>query len=236
MESLCRLELSILGQHFERSMVMRRACGFCLAVALGVGLGRMSSGRLQQAEAGGGSSLPSCSATNGDVNTDGKVDVSDALAVVQFLFLGEPELLQPQCPTALLPGVHTPGRFIVNGDGTVTDTATRLMWEQNKGPSGRTWQDADNYCAALTLAGHDDWRLPTIWELFSVIQFESVDAMDPAFDFETGENGYWSSTGTWKERSNERYVIDFGQNPSNGRLYFHDGGVPALVRPVRKAQ
>jgi hypothetical protein len=125
------VEFSILGQHFERSKVMRKVCGFCLAVALGVGLGRMSSGRIQEAEAGGGSSLPSCSATNGDVNADGNVDVSDAIAVVQFLFLGEPELLQPICPTGLPSPLPTPGRFVDNGDGTVTDEDTGLMWEKN---------------------------------------------------------------------------------------------------------
>jgi len=215
---------------------MRKVCGFCLAVALGVGLDRMSSGRIQEAEAGGGSNLQTCSAQNGDVNSDGKVDVSDAIAVVQFLFLGEPELLQPQCPTGLPPGVHTPGRFVDNGDGTVTDTATRLMWEQNKGPSGRTWQDADNYCAALTLAGHDDWRLPTIWELFSVIQFESQDLMDPAFYFEPGLNGYWSSTGILAEGGNFRYVADFGQHPTNGRMYSLQTNMSGFVRAVRKAE
>jgi hypothetical protein len=153
------------------------------------------------------------------VNSDGKVDVSDAIAVVQFLFLGEPELLQPQCPTGLPPGVHTPGRFVDNGDGTVTDTATRLMWEQNTGPSRRSWQDAIHYCDALTLAGHDDWRLPEIWELFSLIQFETPDTMDPAFDFDQGNNGYWSITTALGEDSAGRCVVDFTQTPSNGRVF-----------------
>jgi hypothetical protein len=168
------------------------------------------------------------------VNTDGKVDVSDALAVVQFLFLGEPELLQPQCPTGLPPGVHTPGRFVDNGDGTVTDTATRLMWEQNTGPSRRSWQDAIHYCDALTLAGHDDWRLPEIWELFSLIQFETPDTMDPAFDFDQGNNGYWSITTALGEDSAGRCVVDFTQTPSNGRVFF--GYDSAGVHAVRKAE
>jgi serine/threonine protein kinase len=47
-----------------------------------------------------------------------------------------------------------------------TDPATGLMWaKENNNSWGQTWQQASDYCRSLQLAGHTDWRLPTIDEL-----------------------------------------------------------------------
>ena len=52
------------------------------------------------------------------------------------------------------------GRFVDNGDGTVTDTRRQLMWQ--KGDNGKevTFEQAQEYCRNLRLGGHADWRLP----------------------------------------------------------------------------
>lgn len=68
------------------------------------------------------------------------------------------------------------GQFIDNGDGTVIDHTTGLIWERQGWPSGRfvpkgTWQDALADCENLILAGYDDWRLPNIRELESLVDF-----------------------------------------------------------------
>jgi len=54
-----------------------------------------------------------------------------------------------------------------NGDGTVTDRHSGLMWTKNANPKGGTsnWDDADSYCDNLALAGYSDWRIPTVGEL-----------------------------------------------------------------------
>ncbi len=56
------------------------------------------------------------------------------------------------------------GSFTNNGNGTVTDTATSLMWQQGEGGT-MDWGTALAYCEALTLGGYSDWRLPNIREL-----------------------------------------------------------------------
>jgi hypothetical protein len=59
-------------------------------------------------------------------------------------------------------------RFSDNGDGTVTDTVTRLMW--HKGENERmSWFDALEASRKLTLGGHSDWRLPNIKELNTIL-------------------------------------------------------------------
>ena len=51
-------------------------------------------------------------------------------------------------------------RFVDNGDGTVTDTKRKIMWQ--KGDNGKevTFEEAQEYCKSLRLGGHADWRLP----------------------------------------------------------------------------
>lgn len=47
--------------------------------------------------------------------------------------------------------------FVDNGDGTVTDIATNLMWQQADSGVGYNWRQALTYAEALDLAGYDDW-------------------------------------------------------------------------------
>lgn len=60
-----------------------------------------------------------------------------------------------------------------NGDGTITDNVTGLMWQQDPGEK-MTWEEAVENLETFRLAGYDDWRLPTIKELYSLVQFNGV--------------------------------------------------------------
>jgi hypothetical protein len=51
--------------------------------------------------------------------------------------------------------------MVDNGDGTVTDTVTGLMWMRNANNGQMTWDDAMIWAQDLLLAGYDDWRLPS---------------------------------------------------------------------------
>lgn len=66
-----------------------------------------------------------------------------------------------------------------NGDGTISDLITGLMWQRDPG-SKVSWASANartssvGRVSALTLAGYSDWRLPTIKELYSLIDFNGL--------------------------------------------------------------
>jgi hypothetical protein len=65
--------------------------------------------------------------------------------------------------------------YVNNGDGTVTDLITGLMWQRDPGAK-KTYVEALSGASTLTLGGYNDWRLPTIKELYSLIEFTGVDA------------------------------------------------------------
>ena len=69
--------------------------------------------------------------------------------------------------------------LVDNGDGTVTDTDTGLMWQ--KATAGTyTWKQALAYAEGLLLAGHTDWRLPNRNELQSLVDYSQwYPAIDP---------------------------------------------------------
>ena len=172
-----------------------------------------------------------------DANGDGRLNVSDPVAFLSWLFRGgdAPEV----CPTGGgefvgLPDTgqticsNSPGdiscapecticmdfdvvdcsgqdahyatgcpddefRFVDNGDRTVTDTCTGLMWQKLPAPAF-FWCEALRYCENLRAAGHDDWRLPNIWELQSIVDYGRDDpAIDPVFGPQPNATS-WSST------------------------------------------
>ncbi len=74
--------------------------------------------------------------------------------------------------------------YVDNGDGTVSDLSTGLMWQQADDGEARDWEDALAYAENLQLAGYDDWRLPNAKELQSIVDYSrSPDETDsPAID------------------------------------------------------
>jgi Protein of unknown function (DUF1566)/Secretion system C-terminal sorting domain len=95
-----------------------------------------------------------------------------------------------------------------NGDGTITDNATGLMWTQDDDGQGMNWADALSYAEAFELVGKTDWRLPNAKELQSILDYTrspsttNSAAIDPLFNCsqiidEGGEIDYpfyWSGT------------------------------------------
>ena len=63
--------------------------------------------------------------------------------------------------------------FTDNGDGTVIDNITGLIWQQIPTSEKMSWEEAEEYCENLELDGYDDWRLPTVKELFAIGDFET---------------------------------------------------------------
>ena len=83
--------------------------------------------------------------------------------------------------------------FIDNGNGSVTDTATGLIWQQQDDDVERNHAEAIMYCQNLDLAGSTNWRLPNIKELMSIVDYRiDKPSIDDAMFPETNSANYWS--------------------------------------------
>ncbi len=144
-------------------------------------------------------------------------------------------------------------RFVVNGDGTVTDNQTGLMWEkkvsalvlciqtpQHCVDSTYSWTDAmsewisevnghtdDPNAQAGTPGGHTDWRLPTVVELQTILDCSFAPCLDPIFSPRSNGN-YWSSS-TRASSTTFAWIGDF----STGQIAPFSKGAFARVRAVR---
>jgi hypothetical protein len=99
--------------------------------------------------------------------------------------------------------VHLQANFTTQqeeSDYVVLDNYTTLMWEvktDGNKTTEYTWEQALTYCEATMdgYAGYDDWRLPNIKELASIVDLETVSpAIDTAYFPNTQSGHYWSST------------------------------------------
>jgi len=130
------------------------------------------------------------------------------------------------------------GNLVINGDGTVTNTATGLMWQQATAPGTYTWEQALTYCENLTLADKSDWRLPNRNELQSIVDYNRVNpAIDTTFFSGTVASFYWSSTtngndtdgGAWLVHFADGYVYGYGGKSGNYYVRAVRGGFDNFV-------
>ncbi|TGM12595.1 DUF1566 domain-containing protein [Leptospira stimsonii] len=90
-----------------------------------------------------------------------------------------------------------------NGNGTVSDNRTGLIW-QTSGSSIGTWQQALTGCTSLSLAGLS-WRLPNVTELHSIVDYSgSTPAINATFFPGAVSQYHWTST---TDRSNVTYAL-----------------------------
>lgn len=107
--------------------------------------------------------------------------------------------------------------FTENKDGTVIDLSTHLSWEKGGSLKKMTWKEAESYIQELNrkgFGGHNDWRLPTVDELGSLLESAWTEDdlfIDPIFD--EIQNTCWSSdfdgpARAWKANFQMGFIIN----------------------------
>jgi hypothetical protein len=114
----------------------------------------------------------------------------------------------------------------------VLDRDTNLIWTADNAVAERlSWSNAKEAVAACSIGNATDWRLPTVKELVSIVDYEREDPAIQTDFFRCKSNWYWSASPcAWAPGSFAWFV------------YFYDGSVdggdqddPAFVRAVRSA-
>lgn len=141
-----------------------------------------------------------------------------------------------------------------NGDGTVTDLDTGLIWEKQSDDGSIhdrdnlfTWANAPGHITALnsgSFAGHNDWRMPNARELLSLVDYGVANPAILSSAFHTNCFGgctvsncsctaffaYWTST-TVTNLPNSAFAVNFTDGTVG--VFTKGGAFTAAVRGVR---
>lgn len=141
--------------------------------------------------------------------------------------------------------------FVDNGDGTVTDRTTGLMWEQKGSKREKSYYSATKYLKKLNkkkFAGHNDWRIPTIEELYSLLEpnisekryINTIFSNRPSYCWSIDDSGFVDPNPI---NQNRKLVLDYEKgtvrdaytgNPLQGASGFQLWS--SYVRAVRSVQ
>ncbi len=132
-------------------------------------------------------------------------------------------------PNSHLPGLPNPRGYDTSTGGVVVDRVTGLMWQRTLANRFFTFDGAVRECAAMALAGHRDWRLPSRIELVSLLDTTRT---QPAIDVdafpETPSDWFWTSSPAATDPSSAWYVYFYFGYPKTD-----DRGAKFSVRCVR---
>ena len=116
-------------------------------------------------------------------------------------------------PTTPVAKVNTEQGDYMIMNTTVIDTTTQLEWQRQDDDIQRTWDDAWQYCFDLDLGGHQDWRLPRIKELQSIVDYGQASApLIEGLAFPNTNSFYWSAS-TQASDSSSAWGVSFTGGP-----------------------
>jgi hypothetical protein len=125
------------------------------------------------------------------------------------------EWTMPNSPVDVANGAPNAQHYTDNGDGTVTDMVTGLVWQQATQQSN---------CQGVSFAGYSDWRVPSMIELFSIVDPSSINpSIDTTYFPNTPAAYFWSSE-VYPSALNDYWVVSFYDgntynNPSSPYYY-----------------
>jgi hypothetical protein len=146
--------------------------------------------------------------THADLPTDGGTadGSSDAGDTGVPAVVGNPQRARwpmPNNQKDVAAGAPNPATLVDNKNGTVTDMVTGLIWQQRWAPGipgapteVLTQIQAADYCQSLILGGYQDWRVPTLIELVSIVDDSTSNPSTYPSFAATPPVVFWSATPT----------------------------------------
>jgi len=141
--------------------------------------------------------------------------------------------------------IINPPSYTDNGNGIINDNVTGFVWQKEDDNAIRGWDTASAYCDNLTLGGYTDWRMPTINELMSIIDYSGTGgaAINSTYFPHTihwSMSQYWSVTASPNNAGNAWDVVfDNGSIQGaapNGSVYGASKTSTYYIRCIRGGQ
>jgi len=112
--------------------------------------------------------------------------------------------------------IYPASDFTDNGDGTVTDNNTGLMWQQEDDDTRRNLNSAEIYCENLSHGGYSGWRLPDFSELKFIVDLnQSNPCIDSTAFPNTNPSIFWSSYIDHERDPSSAWYVNFYNGNSN---------------------
>ena len=96
------------------------------------------------------------------------------------------------------------------GEKTVVDNNTGLEWQQEVMPVAMiSLDEAKNYCANLDIGNHNDWRLPSMDELSTLLYYDNSPTINLEYFPDTPSDNFWTSSRDMNDMYISYYIINF---------------------------
>ncbi len=169
------------------------------------------------------------------------------ILIISFFFCVTTSVAQT-CHDTSIPESTPNNQLLDNGNGTVSDNKTGLMWKKcvegvsgNKCNAGSantfTWEQARKHPGRINnlggFAGHDNWRLPNIEELISIVEKRCYNPSININRFPGSSSDVWSGSPYTSNSSSAWFVSFHNGTPYN---YNRFAGFTFQVRLVRDGQ
>jgi len=147
------------------------------------------------------------------------------ICVLLLAFGSTPAFADQSCDTSQYPLSAPTARFTDNGDGTVTDTRTHVMWMRcsmgqtwtgstcEGTPLAMPWQAAQDAAVTMNKQGgfarHDDWRMPRISEMANIVEVQCANPRTNITVFpQTPAAFYWTASN--RRNKDQAFMLSFG--------------------------
>ena len=121
------------------------------------------------------------------------------------------------------------GGALTGGSTQVKDQVTGLIWQRSQAPSTYTWSNAVSYCSTTLTLGGEVWRLPTLKELTTIVDYKLYNPSINSAAFPSTSNSYFWSNSPFAGGAGSSWVVYF----SNGGAGYGGQTGNVYVRCVR---
>ena len=123
------------------------------------------------------------------------------------------------------------GYTTLSAKDVIYDTTTSLLWQDAKANKelAVTYKEAEDYCSKLVIDKYEDFRLPTLNELQSIIDYNNYKPAILRGFVNAANETYWSST-TFADDNREVWTINFKKGERSVKAKHYD----RYVRCVQK--